>query len=134
MAELKKWQDVKVGDTVYFADEFAEPEPVVVDKVEPEEWDRYLIIHVSGDVFLGVTKRFRVVAPSHDKSLSIASRVEHEMLAGRLYTSIDAYKDIWEKSLAEQLSDFEKARAELDRKIVHTKKDIETIANLSADA
>ena len=134
MAEVKKWQDVKVGDTVYFADEFAEPEPVVVDKVEPEEWDRYLIIHVRGDVFLGVTKRFRVVAPSHDKSLTLASRVEHEMLAGRLYTSIDAYKDIWGNSLAEQLSDLEKARAKIDRKIDHIKKDIETIANLSADA
>ena len=134
MAELKNWQDVKVGDTVYFADEFAEPEPVVVEKIEPEEWDRYLIMHVRGDVFLGETKRFRVVAPSHDKSLTLASRVEHEMLAGRLYTSIDAYKDVWDKSLAEQLAKLEKERASIDKRIDHIKKDIETIAHISAHA
>ena len=130
MAELKNWQDVKVGDTVYFADEFAEPEPVVVEKIEPEEWDRYVMIYVSGDVFLGDTKRFRVVAPSHDRSLTIASRVKHEMLAGRLYTSIEAYKDVWNKSIAEQIAKLEKERADIDKRIDHLKKDIETIANI----
>jgi hypothetical protein len=133
MEEIKQWKDVKVGDTVYFADEFAEPEPVVVEKIEPEEWDRYLHITVVGEVFFGETRLFRVVAPSHDKSLSIASRQKHEMLAGRLYTSVEAYKDVWTQSLNEQVDKLEKAKADIEDRIAHLKKDIETVAKLKGD-
>lgn len=130
MENIKQWKGVKVGDTVYFADEFAEPEPVVVEKIEPEEWERYLHIFVTGEVFGGETRQFRVVAPSHDKSLSVASRTKHEMLVGRLYTSVDAYKDVWDKSLHEQLEKLEKERADIDERIAHIKGDIDTVANI----
>lgn len=133
MENIKQWKDVKVGDTVYFADEFAEPEPVVVDKIEPEEWDRYLHIFVTGEVFGGETRQFRVVSPSHDKSLSVASRTKHEMLVGRLYTSVEAYKDVWDKALHEQLEKLEKDRAYIEERIAHIKGDIETVANLKAE-
>ena len=132
MENIKLWKDVKVGDTVYFADEFAEPEPVTVEKIESEEWKRYLHIFVTGDVFGGETRQFRVVSPSHDQSLSAASRTKHEMLVGRLYTSVEAYKDVWTKSLAEQLDKLEKDRAFLEERIAHIKKDIETIRNLGS--
>lgn len=133
MENIKKWKDVKVGDTVYFADEFAEPEPVVVEKIEPEEWKRYLHIFVTGEVFGGETRQFRVVSPSHDKSLSVASRTKHEMLVGRLYTSVEAYKDVWNKSLHEHLDKLEKDRAYIEEKIANIKGDIETVANLKAE-
>lgn len=133
MENIKQWKDVKVGDTVYFADEFAEPEPVVVDKIEPEEWKRYLHIFVTGEVFGGETRQFRVVSPSHDKSLSVASRTQHEMLVGRLYTSVEAYKDVWDKSLHEQLEKLEKDRSYIEERIANIKGDIETVANLKAE-
>lgn len=132
MENIKLWKDVEVGDTVYFADEFAESEPVTVEKIEPEEWDRYLHIFVTGEVFGGETRQFRVVSPSHDQSLSAASRTKHEMLVGRLYTSVEAYKDVWNKNLAEQLDKLEKDRAFLEERIAHIKKDIETIRNLGS--
>ena len=133
MENIKLWKEVKVGDTVYFADEFAELEPVVVEKVEPEEWDRYLHIFVTGEVFGGETRQFCVVSPSHDQSLSVASRTKHEMLVGRLYTSVEAYKDVWDKSLHDQLEELEKEKAYIEEKIAHRKKDIETVANLKAE-
>lgn len=133
MENIKQWKYVKVGDTVYFADEFAEPEPVVVEKIEPEEWKRYLHIFVTGEVFGGETRQFRVISPSHERSLSVASRTKHEMLVGRLYTSVDAYKDVWNKSLHEQLEKLEKARADIDERIAHIKGDIETVANLKTE-
>lgn len=132
MENIKLWKDVEVGDTVYFADEFAEPEPVTVEKIESEEWKRYLHIFVTGEVFGGETRQFRVVSPSHDQSLSAASRTKHEILVGRLYTSVEAYKDVWNKSLAEQLDKLEKDRAFLEERIAHIKKDIETIRNLGS--
>ena len=133
MDNIKLWKDIKVGDTVYFADEFAELEPVVVEKIEPEEWKRYLHIFVTGEVFGGETRQFRVISPSHDRSLSVASRTKHEMLVGRLYTSVEAYKDVWDKSLHEQLEKLEKDRADIDERIAHIKGDIETVANLKAE-
>lgn len=133
METIKKWKDVKVGDTIYFADEFAELEPVVVEKIEPEEWKRYLHIFVTGEVFGGETRQFRVISPSHDRSLSVASRTKHEMLVGRLYTSVEAYKDVWDKSLHEQLEKLEKDRAYIEERIAHIKGDIETVANLKAE-
>ena len=133
MEELKKWKDVKVGDTVYFADEFAELNKVVVEKVEPEEWDRYLHIFVTGEVFGGETREFRVVSPSHDKSLSVASRTKHEILAGRLYTSVAAYKVVWNESLHEQLEKLETEKKYIEERIAHIKGDIETVANLKAE-
>lgn len=132
MENIKLWKDVEVGDTVYFADEFAEPEPVTVEKIEPEEWKRYLHIFVTGEVFGGETRQFRVVSPSYDHSLSVASRTKHEMLVGRLYTSVEAYKAVWNKSLAEQLDKLEKDRAFVEERIAHIKKDIETIKNLGS--
>lgn len=129
-AYIKQWNDVKVGDTVYFADEFAELDPVVVEKIEPEEWDRYLHITVSGPSFNGETRVAKVVSPSHDKSLNLVCRKEHEMLAGRLYTSVEAYKDVWGKYLHEQLEQLEKDRAHIEERIAHIKGDIETVANI----
>ena len=129
MEELKKWKDVKVGDTVYFADEFAELNKVVVEKIEPEEWDRYLHIYVTGEVF-AETKMFRVVSPSHDKSLSIASRKNEDVLAGRLYTSVATYKAVWDESLNEQLEKLETEKKYIEERIAHIKGDIETIAKL----
>ena len=134
MENIKLWKDVKVGDTVYFADEFAEPEPVTVEKIEPEEWDRYLHIFVTGEVFGGETRQFRVVSPSYDQSMSAASRTKHEMLVGRLYTSVEAYKAVWNKSLSEQLDKLEKDRAFVEERIAHIKKDIETIESLTAES
>ena len=103
MENIKQWKDVKVGDTVYFADEFAEPEPVVVEKIDPEKWDRYLRITVSGPSFNGETRVARVVSPSHDKSLH------------------------------EQLEKLEKDRAYIEERIAHIKGDIETVANIQAE-
>lgn len=133
MDNIKLWKYVKVGDTVYFADEFAELEPVVVEKIEPEEWKRYLHIFVTGEVFGGETRQFRVISPSHERSLSVASRTQHEMLVGRLYTSVEAYKDVWDKSLHEQLEELEKERADIDERIANIKGGIETVANLKED-
>ncbi len=129
MEELKQWKDVKVGDTVYFADEFAELNKVVVVKIEPEEWDRYLHIFVTGEVF-DETKMFRVVSPSHDKSLTIACRKNENVLAGRLYTSVEAYKVVWNESLNEQLEKLETEKKYIESRISHIKGDIETIAKL----
>lgn len=133
MENIKKWKDVKVGDTVYFADEFAELEPVVVEKVEPEEWDRYLHITVSGPSFNGETRVAVVVSPSHGKSLNLVCRKMDEMLAGRLYTSVEAYQDIWTKDLNNQLEELEKEKAYIEERIAHRKKDIETVANLKSE-
>ena len=132
MEELKKWKDVKGGDTVYFADEFAELNKVVVEKVEPEECVRYLRIYVTGEVFAETTM-FRVVSPSHDKSLSIASRKNEDVLAGRLYTSVEAYKAVWNESLNEQLEKLETEKKYIEERIAHIKGDIETVANLKAE-
>ena len=129
MEELKKWKDVKVGDTVYFADEFAELNKVVVEKIEPEEWDRYLHIYVTGEVFAETTM-FCVVSPSHDKSLSAAHRKGENVLIGHLYTSVDAYKTVWDESLHEQLEKLETEKKYIEERIAHIKGDIETIAKL----
>lgn len=134
MDNIKQWKDVKVGDTVYFADEFAEPEPVVVDKVEPGEWKRYWHITVSGPSFNGETRVAQVVSPSHRESLTLVCRKNNELLAGRLYTSVEAYKDIWGKSLHEQLEKLEKDRAYIEDRIAHIKGDIETIERLTAES
>lgn len=134
MENIKQWKEVKVGDTVYFADEFAELNKVVVEKVEPEEWDRYLHIFVTGEVFGGETREFRVVSPSHDKSLSVASRTKHEILVGRLYTSVEAYKSVWKASLEEDLAKWVKHRVNADERISHLQKDIETIESLKAES
>lgn len=134
MDTIKQWKDVNAGDTVYFADEFAEPEPVVVEKIEPEKWDRYLRITVSGPSFNGETRVARVVSPSHDKSLTLVCRKQDDILAGRLYTSVEAYKDVWDKSLHEQLEKLEKDRAYIDERIAHIKGDIETVASIKAEA
>ena len=123
---VKQWKDVNVGDTVYFADEFAEPEPVVVENIELEDWDRYLRITVSGTSFNGETRVASVVSPSHDKSLTLVCRKKDDMLAGRLYTSLAAYKDVWNKSLNEQLEKLVKDRAYIEG-------DIETVANIQAE-
>lgn len=133
MENIKQWKDVKVGDTVYFADEFAELDPVVVEKVEPEEWDRYLHITVSGPAFNGEPRLAKVVSTSHDKSLSLVFRKKHEMLAGRLYTSVEAYQYIWTKDINGQLEELEKDRAYIEERIAQRKKDIETVANLKAE-
>lgn len=133
MDNIKQWKDVNVGDTVYFADEFAEPEPVVIEKIEPEEWERYLHITVSGPSFNGETRVARVVSPSHDKSLNLVCRKKNDMLAGRLYTSVEAYKNVWNKSLHERLEKLEKDRAHIEESIARIKGDIETVANLKAE-
>jgi hypothetical protein len=133
MDNIKLWKDVNVGDTVYFADEFADPEPVVVEKIEPGEWNRYLYITVSGPSFNDETRVARVVSPSHDKSLNLVCRKKDDMLAGRLYTSVEAYKDVWNESLHEQLEKLEKDRANIEERIAHIKGDIETVANIKAE-
>lgn len=134
MENIKQWKDVKVGDTVYFADEFAELNKVVVEKIEPEEWDRYLHIFVTGEVFGGETRQFRVVSPSHDKSLSAAHRKGENLLIGRLYTSVEAYKAVWKTNLEEDLAKWVKHRANVDERISHLQKDIETIESLTAES
>lgn len=133
MDNIKQWKDVNVGDTVYFADEFAEPEPVVIEKIEPEEWDRYLHITVSGPSFNGETRVAVVVSPSHAKSLNLVCRKKDDMLAGRLYTSVEAYKHVWNESLHERLEKLEKDRAHIEESIAHIKGDIETVANLRTE-
>jgi hypothetical protein len=55
------------------------------------------------------------------------------MLAGRLYTSVEAYQDIWTKDINGQLEELEKDRAYIEERIAHRKKDIETVANLKAE-
>lgn len=104
-----------------------------VEKIEPEEWDRYLHITVSGQSFNGETRVARVVSPSNDKSLNLVCRKKDDMLAGRLYTSVEAYKDVWNKYLHEQLEKLEKDRAYIEEKIAHIKGDIETVANIKAE-
>ena len=133
MDKIKQWKDVKVGDTVYFADEFAEPEPVVIEKIEPEEWDRYLHITVSGPSFNGETRVAVVVSPSDDKSLNLVCRKKNDMLAGRLYTSVEAYKNVWNESLHERLEKLEKDSAHIEESITRIKGDIVTVANLKAE-
>ena len=134
MENIKQWKEVKVGDTVYFADEFAELNKVAVEKVEPEEWDRYLHIYVTGDVFGGETRQFRVVSPSHDMSRSAAHRTGENVLIGRLYTSVEAYKAVWKASLEEDLAKWMKHRANVDERISHIQKDIQTIESLKAES
>ena len=132
MENIKQWKYVKVGDTVYFADEFAELKKVVVEKIEPEEWDRYLHIFVTGEVFAETTM-FRVVSPSHDKSLSAALRKGENVLIGHLYTSVEAYKAVWDESLNEQLEKLETEKKYIEERISHIKGDIETVANLKTE-
>ena len=132
MENIKQWKYVKVGDTVYFADEFAELKKVVVEKIEPEEWDRYLHIFVTGEVFAETTM-FRVVSPSHDKSLSAALRKGENVLIGHLYTSVEAYKAVWDESLNEQLEKLETEKKYIEERIAHIKGDIETVANLKTE-
>jgi hypothetical protein len=55
------------------------------------------------------------------------------MLAGRLYTSVEAYKDVWNESLHEQLEKLEKDRANIEERIAHIKGDIETVANIKSE-
>ncbi len=106
---------------------------MVIEKIEPEEWDRYLHITVSGPSFNGETRVAKVVSPSHDKSLNLVCRKKDDMLAGRLYTSVEAYKNVWNESLHERLEKLEKDRAHIEESIAHIKRDIETVANLKAE-
>ena len=130
--DMKTWADLKVGDTVYFSDEFAELDEMTVVKIEYEEWDRYLRVTVSdGKAFGGNPCTFKVIAKSYEKSLSAGQRLKDACLVGVLYVSKEAYKEVWKKDLMSQIEDLEPRKTAIEKKIEHLRADIETVENIT---
>ena len=128
---MKTWADLKVGDTVYFSDEFAELDEMTVEQLAYEEWDRYLRVTVSGGkAFGGNPCTFRVIAKSYEKSLSVGERLKDNILVGRLYVSKEAYKEVWKKDLMSQIEDLEPRKTAIEKKIEHLRADIKTVESI----
>ena len=128
---MKTWADLKVGDTVYFSDEFAELDDMTVEKLEYEDWARYLRVTVSGgNAFGGNPCTFRVVAKSYEKSLSAGQRLKDDMLIGRLYVSKEAYREVWTRELSNLIGDLEKDKAAVEERIAKLQADIKTVDSI----
>lgn len=122
---MKVWNDVTEGSVIYFADEFAELDEVVVSKVEQCENPRYRIITIPG--FGEGEIPFQVIGKSHSPSFTVGQRSKDNILVGRIYVSVEAYKEHWTHELGERISELQEHRKIVDENIQRLQGDIDKV-------
>lgn len=125
---MKNWSDVKVGDTVYFSDSFAEVEPLKVTEICPFSKVSNLV-SVNGEC-LTSEKTFRVISWSSEKSLDLATRSPDMFRGGYIWPSIEAYKNETNKKLEKEISDLERKMALIKNEIDQLKDNIATVSSI----
>ena len=133
---MKKWNEIKVGDTIIFSDKFCELDRVKVTKVETDDIPRYISITIDMSfTALGNNKegKYRVIKNSAFESVTIGVRTLDSCLAGNIYTCPEAYKKALMSSLEYAKSQLEKDFEGIKLALEHNAREIEKVKAIKED-
>lgn len=125
---MKYFSDLKVGDEIYFSDNFCELDKVKVLEIRHAlKNPRFFSIRVSD--IEGDDGWFLVTMKGY-KSHGFAARSKDGFLVGRLYTSIEAYKVSYSKDINNRLEQLIKDKDELEERIRVSREDLDKLDKL----